>query len=1772
VLLFFFFFFFTVLECRLEYDEERLHLGVALPFSYPGVPSESTAQVQEFSSLLLVTTMQSILELGKYDDPPKRVFVMGCAGPPCEVTNSSVILPSSIPLAQPPHSDMFKIQYHLLDTQWDGPRAAQIGLDFGFGRVDKAPPMNAMIGPGSDSELGSQIPVTTLMETVQISSLATADVYTNKLEYPYLFRTVSGQSGLGNELVDYMLYFQWRGANCIIEDIAYGNAIRIGMVEAARAAGRSDDLAIFTITASIIDDLDPIQLAEMEANVLEFGSQFVRNHRREHRLIFFVFYNDARFGTILRRQFFEEGLCAPRYQYVTTIAATLGLHWGLMAGHRDWHGFTWSLDFTQPAFLTYLTTWFHLTPEDITSLFEETGVLDWGHDPDLTLVDPAAFQSLNSGITLGLSLMAAFGAFFNAFNDMLHAGYRPSEIHGDRLKEFLSNVTQTAYGAFYDFNANQDFGAPSMVQYSEGYETEGSIAWHSFAVRTPVEGSILGEMTMLEAHPDGPMWATGNRSWGLPEEIAGCEPGWWNHRRYENDIGECLLCPGGTYSSQYSANHCDACAGGTFSAEGSTACDTCQPGSFALTNQTICTACFTGTYTAGSGASSCTDCTVGMFQNGTRSTQCRQCPPGTFASTQRSDKCLPCEQGTYASDWGQSICRSCPAGTFQAKEGQDECLDCEPGTFQEEEGRSGCAPCRAGTFQPNRSSAMPCEVCDVATFTEMSGSTGCEECHYGTTLLKGADRSGLCTCPAGTFAYFSGDMEIPECIPCNEYLETCEGGDGPAYQLKGYQVSLDARHVYQCASVDACPGGQVGSCPVGSSGPGCATCDSSNYWDGDKCSKCTGANTAFIALMPVCLVLMVFFTYRFGNDPIAHSISNMSEFIVLAGLSMSIFFFFSAFSALDVKWKEPVNTLLKLSVFLSTEFTNVHVTCSVAFSGAASLALTSAVPLGILIPSILLSVFGFASAKKLFNTFATIIYAAYLLLLLHALKPFRYIVHPVGNTKSLLFMPQVFQGSAEHMGMVVVGIAVIAVYCIPFAAGCVWAAWGIKWARHAGQRRWYLVTFRFLFYKFRPHAYYWGICILGRNALFALSPSIFPEQPGMAVWCLSAVAIISAVHTGFVGPWRAQWMNYADTGILIYVALVLNVAVGWVRKDEDSDGLLSTFLAVVAMLGAVVVSFFSVRLFVGIACASKQKREEMRLRIQEKQAAIEQHFMEEMADEEDITAAMDELYAKPTPYVNKQPTVELSIPAALRWVSTQPFDLAVIGNIAKHIREKDYSLQNFFEDCLHGFPELWLYSTSDGSPSKDSKANKTRRRSQAEVLSSGDQEQLRTYGALFAVYWGCRLDMDGKRGLAFGMQDDNPHKIKDLKITKEELAGIGWGKMTPDQRRANLYHNFDWDLLTDLFMQSGLTYRTNDGKIMADTRPDGRLVAMLCLTAFHDIMKNPILCPIVLKEPYEGHIIGEVIKDHDLALAYVLDRYPDVLPSYRDLSAEQQKAVRFTQSEMGFNAGWLVQAEGPPSTVLGKLKKAIARGFASSDADVAFYFAHWVTDLAGAEPTPFLGTEKFAVKFPPPVLQGLLGCFSIVKSLADGTETEIYERYLVTRWKAAEDLLGPVPQGPERTARLRLHCMGQAGAKTLLDAFGQLPEDDRALLSRELAETGMPGQEFSEWDSAGGPQLGTPFLTYYGPAWCQRVGQTDPLLCLRTLAMVFRLCRMAYPESINENSTELAFGSRTVQLAALKTVDLDDLKVVLEEVDLHCLEVVQDNRLECTLKINMVSA
>lgn len=359
------------------------------------------------------------------------------------------------------------------------------------------------------------------------------------------------------------------------------------------------------------------------------------------------------------------------------------------------------------------------------------------------------------------------------------------------------------------------------------------------------------------------------------------------------------------------------------------------------------------------------------------------------------------------------------------------------------------------------------------------------------------------------------------------------------------------------------------------------------------------------------------------------------------------------------------------------------------------------------------------------------------------------------------------------------------------------------------------------------------------------------------------------------------------------------------------------------------------------------------------------------------------------------------------------------------------------------------------------------------------------------------------------------------------------------EKRKDFYEKQDWEQLQNLLVVSGLL--TRDGDTVA-VEPE-RVLAMLCLTAFHDVMKMTVLLPKVADEhaPFMGYKAGETITDHDLALGYVLIHHADLLPSFGQLGHEEnQRTIRFTQSKMQFNHGWLVQGEAPPAPLFANFKEVITTE-GVNQADIAFYFTHWVTDLAGAEAAPLEGSEKLVLKFPHAVFDSFVQSFAVLNELAKSSETEVFENYLVESWAARPlakvDGRDP-PPGVDAVARMRLSLQAQTPDKqaAVEDVWKGLSSADRKVLSYEMARSGIEGQFFEhapKFAVASGPA----FLVYYSPAFVRNFVTSDALGMLRILAEVYRGARRLFPLKPSVGSKHTV----TVRIDQLKDAKFDDV-------------------------------
>lgn len=488
---------------------------------------------------------------------------------------------------------------------------------------------------------------------------------------------------------------------------------------------------------------------------------------------------------------------------------------------------------------------------------------------------------------------------------------------------------------------------------------------------------------------------------------------------------------------------------------------------------------------------------------------------------------------------------------------------------------------------------------------------------------------------------------------------------------------------------------------------------------------------------------------------------------------------------------------------------------------------------------------------------------------------------------------------------------------------------------------------------------------------------------------------------------------------------------------------------------------------------------------------------------------------------------------------------------AQRIRDENYTCRQYFEDCVAAFPELALYISGQDGDDGTLPATQSGR--------TAEDEYQRTIGALFAVYWLMRLSLDGRQSFCFGVDDDWYPLSADSQMPERSTS--------EKQKRQAFFEKTKWEELEQLFVDAGILKPNPEGSGL--THDVDRTLAMLVLTAIHDIMKVSALCPIVAEGngPWSGYKVGEKVGDHDAALAYILEYEPDVLPSFAMLPRAHRRSLKFTQCKMEYNMGWLVQAEAPPGALFSRFKRVMLSGEANP-ADVAFYFVHWLTDLAGAEPCPQEGMEKFVLMFPHKVLGAFSSSFSIVQNLSTKSETEVFEDYLQWRWKSTEGrLLGPAPTGPGSIARLRIVVMAQGSTQQMLNAFRAVPREDLVVLEEELALTGCVGQAYKNEQVGLRTSVGSPgpaILVYYAPALMQKAGKTDPVGALCVLADVFRQGRSLFP-----SNPARAGETIILRIDALKDLEVREIRESASPGDVWVLEKVSSKDAQVR-RVNMV--
>jgi len=565
-------------------------------------------------------------------------------------------------------------------------------------------------------------------------------------------------------------------------------------------------------------------------------------------------------------------------------------------------------------------------------------------------------------------------------------------------------------------------------------------------------------------------------------------------------------------------------------------------------------------------------CSVGESFNGV---QCQACPAGK-SNPQSDSECRECQPGFFANDTGLSTCLACLPGSYAGGDiwaGRTACTLCTTGEFASEPGSRRCSLCPEGLISAQNGSDE-CSRCPVGSFADMKGLTTCESCPTGrATPFAGAGSLSDCICPAGTYY----DPKSDNCLVCPEGM-TCPLGSDARYfpqssnaslqvscprlnvpcgyptSLPGYTTQFaEPVKVFKCKPSNRCPGGPPGICALNRdvTSPACATCQEGFYGSSSSpdCSECGAMAWMNFILVLVVGVAGVVLVNVFVNRDVVVRKERFTTVAILSGILWTRCQLLSVFKDIPISWRNPLTYLLEVAS-LVTGF-DVH-----------TQSMDCLFTLGIygwyiarqaFIPVVLSIICLFVLRGKMrndrkgvktmpvhvsaINNSGMLYLIVFIPLLNLSLSPLICYDHPGDHSASMLSSSDVlcFQ-DGPHTGLLVMGLLSLFGMQIPFLCICFAA---IRWYRaHVATDARLMRSFDFMFFRFRPGAYWYGALLIALNFSCCMVPVVFRDDVLTQTFGLTLLMLGQLTLVMKVQPWRTELPNTVD-GLLAYCLVVI---------------------------------------------------------------------------------------------------------------------------------------------------------------------------------------------------------------------------------------------------------------------------------------------------------------------------------------------------------------------------------------------------------------------------------------------------------------------------------------------------------------------------------------------------------------------------------------------------------------------------------------------------------
>ena len=165
--------------------------------------------------------------------------------------------------------------------------------------------------------------------------------------------------------------------------------------------------------------------------------------------------------------------------------------------------------------------------------------------------------------------------------------------------------------------------------------------------------------------------------------------------------------------------------------------------------------------------------------------------------------------------------------------------------------------------------------------------------------------------------------------------------------------------------------------------------------------------------------------------------------------------------------------------------------------------------------------------RGVLNLCGLLFFAFFLSISLASLMPFRCALNPDGSSSMVSDPGIICYNSEEHSILVILAVAGILSQPAMILAWTTFATLMYPTRVSSGSGLRQVNRYRFLFHRFKPQSYYFGVFLLYRNGIVALLPAMSSRILELQVPAMGSILLASLALQARTYPWRTEQANVA---------------------------------------------------------------------------------------------------------------------------------------------------------------------------------------------------------------------------------------------------------------------------------------------------------------------------------------------------------------------------------------------------------------------------------------------------------------------------------------------------------------------------------------------------------------------------------------------------------------------------------------------------------------------